>query len=78
MTITPDSLRRDLSDAAAASAKSERAGGEIRKAAEERDAVIQKRLLELIGKTFDDQEACDEYQALIRERGELAMVLARD
>lgn len=77
MTITPDSLKRDLADGAAASAKADRSGEEIRRAAESRREQVQARLSELRPTTGFDADAAQEYGDLVRERGELDLVLGR-
>jgi hypothetical protein len=76
MTITPDSLRRDLADGAAAAGRTQQSEGEIRRAAEQRREAIQTRIAELVPLVNRSPGAADEYQALIRERGQLDVVLA--
>lgn len=75
MTITPDSLRRNLADLASSSAHAGRSADEIHKAAEERRAVVMARLDELRPKTFSSHDASLEYSELIEERGRLDVVL---
>lgn len=77
MAITPDSLRRDLANGAAAEAGVHRAASEIRRAAEERRATVQNRIGELVPLVNRSPGAADEYQRLIAERGQLDIVLAR-
>lgn len=75
MTITPDSLRRDLADGTAAAARADRSAAEIRKSAEARREVVADRMAKLFHTAEGSAEAGDEYQALVRERGELDLVL---
>jgi hypothetical protein len=77
MTTTTDSLRRNLADGSSASARADQSAEEIRKAAAERREVVGARLVELSTKAISNPGAADEYQALIRERGELDLVLGR-
>lgn len=77
MTVTPDTLKRALSDGAAATANAQRSDDEIHKAAVTRLDEIQTRLNELRARAMTESPAGDEYQGLIRERGELALVLGR-
>lgn len=76
MTDTPDSLRRQLADGAATASSIERSDAEIAKAAAARHGVVSARMDELRGKAIaGDQEADDEYQQLVAERGQLDIVM---
>lgn len=75
MTITPESLRRNLADGAAAGARAARSSHEIVQAAEDRHAAVSARLDELRPLAQTDAKAADEYGSLIGERGQLNLVL---
>jgi hypothetical protein len=75
MTITPDSLRRNLSDLSADASRANRSADEIIKAAGERRDVVTARMDELRPKTLTDPAAADEYGALVHERGQLDLVI---
>lgn len=75
MTITPDSIRRNLADLAGEAAHAGRSDQEIwRAAADRRDKVV-ARMDELRPKAVTDQGAAVEYAELTRERGQLDLVL---
>lgn len=73
---SPDSIRRDLADTAAAISNTERSAAEILRAAEQRRAMVVKRLDEMRAAALSDGRAADEYQALIEERGRLDLIIA--
>lgn len=77
MTITPDSLRQNLSDLAGQQAKAAASGGKIHDSARVRLGVVQARMEELRPKALTDQAAADEYQALTEETGRLNIVLGQ-
>lgn len=77
MAITPESLKRNLADLASQGANADRSAGEIERTAETRREAVNKRLDLLRGSAIFDVTASDEYQALIAERGQLDMVLAK-
>ena len=76
MTVTPDSLRSDLSALAGEQAKTDGAAERIKEGARERREAINTRLAALRHTVVADDEAGDEYQRLIAERGQLDIVLA--
>jgi len=76
MATTPESLRRDLADGAAASQRADSSAEQIRAAAAQRRAVVQQRIDELVPLVQRSPSAADEYQALVAERGRLDIVLA--
>lgn len=78
MSITPDSLRRDLVSGAAAATRVEQSAGEIQRAAEHRRDAVQNRIAELLPLVNRSTGAAQEYQQLIAERGQLDLVLAGD
>lgn len=76
MAITPDSLRRDLANGAAAETRADQSAGEIHKSAQERRQAVQARIAELVPLAQRSEGAAAEYQSLIAERGQLDLVLA--
>lgn len=71
MTITPDSLRADLTDLGQQSLRAAKADTEMTRAAEDRRNWIDARLEELRPTAETDAAAGDEYQSLIAERGHI-------
>jgi lysylphosphatidylglycerol synthetase-like protein (DUF2156 family) len=76
--MTPDDLRSSLSSLAAASSKAARAGVSIERAAAERRDAVMARMSELSQSVLSDKAAADEYSALVRERGQLDIVLGQE
>jgi len=77
MTITPASLRSDLSGLADAGAKTDACAKRIHEVAQDRRAVVNTRLdaLRQRARSLDDEDAGREYEALILERGQLDITL---
>lgn len=71
MTTTPDSLRADLSDLTNQAAQADKATNDLTRGAEERRAWIDARLDELRPTALTDEDAGEEYQQLVAERGQL-------
>ncbi len=73
--MTPDQLKSNLSDLAAMSQKSKKAGQNIKAQAQRRLDQVRSRLDELKPKVITDQAAEDEYLALTEEAGRLQRIV---
>lgn len=78
MTITPDSLRADLSDLSEQAERADKADNDLTRGAADRRAWINARLDELRPAVVTDGKAATEYDALIAERGQLDLNWPRD
>ncbi|MDP3327188.1 hypothetical protein [Parvibaculum sp.] len=76
--MTPDDLRSSLSALAGAGVKAARAGESISNAAAERHGAVMARMSELSPDTLSDPAAAEEYSTLVRERGQLDVVLGQE
>ena len=75
--MSPDEIRKNLSDLASMAGKAARAGEKIATAAAERRDVVDARIAELRPRVLLDEAAAQEYQDLIEERGRIDIVLGQ-